>query len=278
MKNFFEFIQRFHFFFLFVFLEIVSLSVVINSFSDKKSAFVSTVNSINGFIYDQFSDIKKIWSLREINALLENENVKYRNLSKKAYKASYLTESELRSKESGYILNYYSHSAFVVNNTIHKNHNFITLDKGYSDGIKTDMVVISDVGVVGIITAVSKNYSLAMSMLNVNSGVSAKLKSSNYFGSISWDGIDYKTVTLNDIPNHVKFNNGDTIVTSGYSSLFPEGILIGTVESFYEKPGDSFYNIKVKVAVDFKNIYHVYIVDNLLRQERLGLENQAFEN
>ncbi len=143
-------------------------------------------------------------------------------------------------------------SAKVINNSVNKQYNYITLNKGRKDGIKPDQGIVNSDGVVGIITNVSESFSVGFSVLNKRWGVSAKHKKSGTFGPISWDGHDYQYANLKGIPFHVELAIGDTIVTSSYSSVFPEGVFIGTVSEFEEPSGENYYNIIIKLAVNFK--------------------------
>jgi rod shape-determining protein MreC len=169
-------------------------------------------------------------------------------------------------------------SAMVINNSVNKQYNYITLNKGRKHGIKPDQGILNSDGVVGVITNVSESYSMGFSVLNKRWGVSAKLKKSGIFGPISWDGDNYRYANLNGIPFHVELAVGDTVVTSSYSSVFPEGILIGTVDSFEQPQGENYYIIKVKLAVDFKAVSYVEIVDNLKKEEIKELENHRLDD
>jgi rod shape-determining protein MreC len=158
-------------------------------------------------------------------------------------------------------------SARIISNSVNQQQNYLTLDKGSEDGIRPDMGIISAGGVAGIITNVSPSYSTGLSLLNTRWNVSAKLSKNNYFGSLVWDGKNYREALLNEIPFHVDVAVGDTIVTSGFSSFFPEGITLGTVESFAKPGGDSFYTIRVKLSVDFKSLSYVEVIENNKKAE-----------
>ena len=169
-------------------------------------------------------------------------------------------------------------SAKVINNSVNRPYNYITLNKGRKDGIKPDQGIINADGVVGLITNVSESYSVGFSVLNKRWGVSAKHKKSGTFGPISWDGDDYRYVNLNGIPFHVDLAIGDTIVTSSYSSVFPEGIFIGTISGFEEPAGENYYIITIKLAVNFKSLNYVEVIDNLKRDEIKTLESLRLDD
>jgi rod shape-determining protein MreC len=134
------------------------------------------------------------------------------------------------------------------------------------------MGIISVNGVTGIITNVSPSFSSGLSLLNTRWNISAKLAKNNYFGSLTWDGKNYQRALLNEIPFHVELAIGDTIVTSGFSTIFPEGVLLGTIESFKKGGGDNFYTIRVKLSVDFKSVSYVEIIENKEKQEILTIQ------
>lgn len=273
MRSFFIFIQRYHFFLLFLLLETFALYFVINNFSDKKEKFINTTDAVSSYLLGKFTFVNDYLHLREDNIKLAEENAKFRNIMRTAFKENIVTEELIN--DSLYSQQYHYIHARVINNSIQKNHNFITLDKGMKHGIKPEMVVISPRGVVGVVRDVSENYATVISVLNVELGISSKVKKNNYFGSLVWNGRNYTIASLKDIPNHVNISIGDTIITSGYSALFPEGILIGTINDYRRNPGGSFYDINVKLAVDFKRISHVYVVDNFLKKEQKELEEQT---
>ena len=145
------------------------------------------------------------------------------------------------------------------------------IDKGARQGLKKDMGLISEQGVVGVITDVSDNYATAISVLNRNFRLSARIFRNNYFGIIEWDGRDPSMVRLREIPGHVRVMKGDTVVTSGYSAIFPANLPIGIVKEV--KPGEgNFYDITVDLSANFRNIYHVNVISNFNRVERKELE------
>lgn len=168
---------------------------------------------------------------------------------------------------------YFYTPATVINNTIYRKTNYLTINKGTRHGVLPDMAVISANGIVGVVQNASKNYATIISVLNTKLGVSAKLKNSKFYGSIKWDGLNYRKVILNEIPNHAVIHLGDSVVTSGYSIIFPEGIMIGTISDFAEdSEGSNFYDIKLKLSTDMKKLNHVFVVGNFLKDEQKELE------
>ncbi len=232
---------------------------------------MSSANQVTGFFFNHVNVVMDYLSLSEQNQRLAEENARFRNNMKSSFKSNIINYNEV--KDSIYQQKYFYIPAKVINNSVSSAHNYITLNKGSRHGIKTEMAVVSTGNVVGQVVRVSENYSLVVSMLNTNVGLSAKIKNLKYFGSVVWDGVDFQKVKLNEISNHVPLNVGDSVITSGYGAVFPEGMLIGTIADYKATPGDSFYSITLNLAADFKSISNVNVIGNFLRKEQIELEN-----
>ena len=270
MKGFLRFILRHHFFLLFLLLEGIALHINISTKQDKKIEFQNATNIVSGFLYDQFHSINRYFHLKEINEKLTEENERLRNTLSSEYgtvDSISNTKPSDTSKQFKYI------SAEVINNSVNKNHNYITLNRGRKDGIQPEMGVISSKGLVGIVRDVSRNYSLVISLLNTELGISAKIKNKRYFGSMRWNGSDPQFTKLHEIPSYANVTKGDTLVTSGYSAIFPKGIRIGIVNAYELSRGTNFYDITVKLTTEFNRLHTVYIIKNTSRDERKKLEN-----
>jgi rod shape-determining protein MreC len=202
--------------------------------------------------------------LKATNKNLANENARLRSLLPDAYYESGILKNTvsdtIKHQQYSFIV------SKVINNSMTRRNNYLTLDKGSLQGIKPEMGVITSQGVVGIVKNVSTHYSTVMSMLHKDIRISARFKNNNYFGSLAWEGTDPTLAVLKDIAKHVSFKAGDTVVTTTYSAVFPENILIGTVASFDIKPGENFYNIQIKLSTNFSNLTYVYIVNNVLKE------------
>jgi len=172
---------------------------------------------------------------------------------------------------------YFYTQARVINNSINKQNNYLTLNIGSSNGVKKGMGVIGPEGVVGIVKNVSTHFASVLSVLHRSAKISTRLKNTNYFGSMQWSGRNYKEGMLLDIPNHVDIAIGDTIETSGYSATFPEGILLGTIKNFEKPEGENFYDITISFINDFKHLTHVYVVKNNYQLEQQSLESESEE-
>jgi len=236
---------------------------------------MNSSNNITSAIYTGSFRFKEYLDLREQNNKLLKENTSLKNERLSAYK---LDTSKYFLMHDTVLVQQYSYiNGQVIKNSILRKNNFITLNKGKKQGIEPDMAVVSSVGVIGIVTNVSDNYSVALSVLNSKIGISAKMSKNDYFGSIIWEGENYREVKFEGIPNHIDISKGDTIITSGYSTIFPEGVLIGTIIGFEKNNQDNFYTIHVQLMEDFNSIKNIFFIRNLIRKEQLELQDATME-
>lgn len=228
--------------------------------------FVNSANSITGGLYSTTNSFFEYNSLRSQNKLLSEENAILRNLLE-------IQEQELAYKkpDSSKQKNIYF-QAKIVNNNFNKRNNYLTINKGTSDGISIDMGVVNHKGIIGIINNVSQNYSTVLSILNSNSKINVKLKNSHYFGTLAWNGLDYRTAQLKDMQRQAPIKTGDTIVSGGKSTLFPEGIPIGTIKDF-DSSNKKYLSINITLFNDMSNIGYVQVVSNTEKEEITNLEN-----
>ena len=254
MQRLFNFFIKNKTFVLFLLLFSYALSITVQSHEYHRSKFLNSSNQITGSVYGTFHSITQYFNLKQENRLLLEEN---NRLKTKVFnqKDSIPVDSVLEYK-------YDLFPSLVYKNSYALPNNYLTLNKGQNDSIKEDYGVITSKGIVGIIDATSKNYSRVLSVLNTNSRVNVKLKKTNYFGTLSWDGKSPEITQLKDIQDLVKLSVGDTVVTSGYSSTFPPNIPVGSVESFDLNDTEDLYIIDVKLFNNMKNLEHVYIIKN----------------
>lgn len=275
MQNLLRFLLRYHFTLLFFLLEVLAFLLILQNNNYQNTRFVEFTRNLEGSFYQKTMKVEQYLNLREKNRQLVKENEKLRN-----YIATHLNTGKdtfRRQVDTTYDQQYSYLAARVINNSVNKQHNYITLDKGREEGVTPEMGVVSGQGLVGVVRGVSDHFSTAISLLNSELRVSAKLAGSGYYGPLQWNGRDYRYAKLGDIPLHATVSQGDTVMTSGYSAIFPEGVLIGFVEG-YEEKGGRFYEVDVKLSTDFKRLNHVYVVKNLLREEQDSLENKIPAN
>ena len=275
MRNLLRFIDRYQVLLLFVLLEILSLTLVFSKNRFQSAFFFNSARFISGAMSRTVGSVFDYLALEENNRKLAEENVSLRSRLRSAYRN--VSAEETAYRDSIYKQQFIYSSAEVVGNSVNKQYNYITLNKGRAQGIEPDMAVLCSQGIVGIVTGVSDNFSTVISVLNKDFRVSSKLKGSDYFGALMWDGLGAQYGLLTDIPHHAKIAVGDTIVTSGLSPIFPEGIPIGIIDKFSLDDGN-FYNIKVHFLTDFHSIRYVSVVKNFYKEEQLLLESRIAPN
>ena len=272
MQQLIYFLQKYKYFLFFLLLELVAIGLTINNHSFHKSKFISSANNVTGGLYEKVSSLSDYFSLKDQNKELVDENI---NLKKQLeYYKNLVTDTLIthQFKDTTYHQSYSYIQGKITKNSYHTNYNFITIDKGINDSINKEMAVINSKGIIGITETSKSNFSRVQSILNLSSRVNAKIKNGNFFGTLKWDGKDYNIVQLIDIPRQAIVKKGDTIITGGMSTIFPEGILIGTVIND-KSPNDTSNSIDIKLFNDMSNIKNIYIVKNLNKQELNSLDN-----
>ena len=281
MKNLINFLIQYSIVFLFLFLEVISFTLIVKNQEYQKSVFLSSSNSVVSGMYEWSNSVVEFFKLRAANDNLSEENTALKNqIINLQNKLSTLKKEPVDSVHFRIPpeMEYQFIAAKVINCSTNKLLNYITLNKGAIDGIKPDMGVISDEGVVGIVKTVSNRFSVVIPILNPKIEISCKFKRNNYSGGLQWEsGEDYRYANLKDIARHVELALGDTLVTSGLTSTFPEGIPVGDIEDFKIRESDAYYKIKVKLAVNFRTLSHVKVINYLNYHEQKELEKKSEE-
>ena len=277
MRNLVSFLWKNNFSLLFVLLEFFSVFLLVQNNSFHRSGFFNSSNKFVGTILTIYTSTNEYLNLRNTNLQLAQENARLRTMQLPSF-LQVLPHNTIHIIDSTYKQQYDYNCARVVNNSTNRRNNYLTLDQGYLEGIKQDMAVISSSGVVGVVVSVSQHFCSVMSCLHKDSKISAMLKRDGNIGPLSWDGSDYSLATLNDIPNHVTLKKGDSIVTSGYGSVYPRGITIGVIDSYEIKSGEPFFTVHVKLSTQFKRLSYVYIVSNRFKSEQDSLEAVSQKN
>lgn len=278
MKNIFLFIRTYSALVVFLTLQIVCIVFLSHYSKTHEAYFASTANEITGRINSKYNNFSGYFILKEVNRQLAEENARLRN----ELKSNFITIDSTKKLHTDSIQmdsltkyrKYFYLPARVVNNSVGLQNNYVTLERGSNQGIKKGMSVIGPEGIVGMVTEVSNNYSLVMSLLHHNSKVSAMLKKDNSLGSIEWDGVDPSYLVLKNIPKSEKVIKGDTVLTSYYSANFPSNLMVGTVANISSDPASNFYTIKVKTATNFYTLQYVNVIDNKRSDEQLQLEQK----
>jgi len=270
MRNLFVFIRRHYYYFLFLFLEIIALTLFFNLNEFQGNVLYLASNSVSGSINNLFSNITEYFSLRKTNKVLIEEMAKLHSRLPEAYYKS--DTSKYRVHDSLSKVEFVFITAKVISNTTNKRNNFIMINKGKIHGVGNHMGVIVGNKIVGQVVGVSPHFSWVMSVLNKDTKISAKIKKNNQLVNIEWSGGNYQIGDVKEIPKHVKIQKGDTIVTSGNSDIFPEGVLIGNIEKFLDVPDENFNYATLIFATDFNSLGYVEIVIDLMREEKEGLK------
>ncbi|HVN59007.1 MAG TPA: rod shape-determining protein MreC [Bacteroidales bacterium] len=271
MRNLLNFLARYNALFLFILLEGIALYIVVTRNEYHNSRVIKGMRGITVLADQRITNTRNYLRLRYINTGLALENAELRN--KVSALSSHQSLVFFSVSDTGYHQQYEYTSATLVNNTVSRQKNFFTIDKGKKQGVDAGMGVTGQNGVAGIIVGSSDNFSVAMSLLNLDFRLSSRIKSNGYFGSLTWDGRDYRYAMLNEIPQHVSIVIGDTIESTGYSAVFPEGIMVGVISDF-ERSGSDFYRIKVALATNFRQLSHVSVIRNLKKEEQEQLEKR----
>jgi len=237
------------------------------------SHVLNSSNEAVANVYRSAANTKEYFSLKQENDRLAQENAIMRGFLKSNY--AVLPSKRFIRNDTVYKQQYSYISSKVVNSSVNKRRNFLTLNIGSEQGIKRDMGVMSNEGIVGIVTDVSPNFASVMSLLHKDMHVNCQLKKDGSYGPLTWDGKDYRFCSLIDIPTHAKIKMGDTVITSELSSIFPEGLVVGTIETYERKQNESFYTAKVRLSANLKKVNHVYVVNNDFKRERDSLEQKT---
>ena len=276
MQQIVFFLHKYKYFIFFLFLEFIAIALTFNNLNFHKSKFVNSANFVTGGLYSKATDISEYLHLKDINKELLDENTRLKN---KLQQNTFMLDSTIEVEVIDSVL--YHQKYIYINARIEKNEyssqfNYLTINKGIKEGIYPEMAVINSKGIIWITDNVNNNYARVQSILNKNSKINARVKNSNHFGSLEWDGQDYNIVQLIDIPRQAILKIGDTIETGGKSTIFPGGVPVGIISKTYN--GNTVNNrIDVQLFNDMSNLGFVYVVKNLHKQEIKSLENTSNE-
>jgi rod shape-determining protein MreC len=258
-----------------VLIELLCAWLIVKNNRYQNAAFLNSTNRYAAQMMAATNAVFEYVNLKEVNGDLAQENAKLNdlnarllqqggNISPKGYWLDSLVANRYRFKV-----------AKVINNSTHRANNYLTLDKGTLDGIKPGMGVISPTGVVGKIKYCSDHFSNVVSLLHTEMQLSSQIKKSSTFGTARWVGKNANEIDLLYIPRHVEFQKGDTVVTTSYNTIFPEGVMVGTIKDFTLNGDDAFYDINLDLSTDFYRLSYVYIVENLFQTEQDSLERRT---
>lgn len=280
MHNLTEFLAKHNHWFVFLVLEVVSMVLLFRYNSYQGSVWFSSANAVTGKVYEWDSAVESFFSLSGVNSQLTQRNAfleqQVRMLDDSIARLTRSQEAAVTRLSSmvpfqGCRLI----PAKVVANMVNRYDNLITIDKGSADGVKRDMGVVCGMGVVGIVYLVSEHYSIVIPALNSHSNISCTIQRRGYFGYLRWRGGSSQLAYLEDVPRHAHFKLGDNVVTSGYSSVFPPGVMVGKVLHVFNSADGLSYRVQVKLSTDFVRLRDVCLVDDSALQERIDLMRAA---
>jgi len=254
MQTLLKILQKYSNFLVFLILEVAAFLLIGLNSVYPRSSMLSTANEVVAWQNSVISDIRGYFSLRSQNEQLAAENVDLRN--------------RICSMDSAQdMAAFHYREAKVVQMTTDRLHNYLTINRGSKDGIRRGQGIRNEEGVVGIVRTVGRNYSVVLPVINTHTNLSCRFTKNDYIGTLQWDGKDNRFARLADVAAHMVINPGDTIVTSGLSPVFPEGIPVGIVENSELKEGDSYHTIRIRLSTNFKRLKYVEVVQNTHQNE-----------
>ena len=278
MRNLLDFLVKYNYWFLFLFLEAVSFVLLFQFNSYQGSVWFSSANAVTGKLYETSSEIESYFQLSKINSELTQRNLYLEQRLHKLEKQIGDSAADSTMEKSLLVKSlqpYRLIPAKVISMTTGRLDNLITINKGEVDGIKKDMGVVCGTGVVGIVYLTSKHYSIVIPILNSQSNISCVIQGRGYFGYLHWTGGDISQAYVDDVPRHAHFRLYDNVVTSGYSSVFPAGIIVGKILHVYNSADQMSYRLRVKLSTDFGKLRDVCVVDNSALSEQIDILRAA---
>ncbi len=272
MRNLIAFFKRFRVFLFFAFLQIIALTIYVRYLSFPKSQYFTTASSVTAKVLETQNDFTKHFNLSKNNLALQKENIRLRkNLPQSLYR---IERNLLKINDTTFKQQYAYIPATVIHSTVTRRNNYFTLDVGWKQGIKRDMGVFSDKGVVGIVHNTSEHYCVVKSVLTKDINIDVMIEPIGLFGLLKWDGKNARRGSITGISNDLRIKKWSKVVTRGGSGIFPRGLAVGRVESIKGIEGEPLWDVVVKFSENFRTLQRVYIVKNLMIEEQKELEAQ----
>lgn len=260
---------------MFLFLEVICFVLIVKYNHQQRVIFQNSTNLFNAYLQQKRQTFEKYLHLNEVNDSLLKENA---HLLRVLFNSSSADSEVDVTWQNDLIDNFDVLPANVLSNSVNRYRNYILLDKGSLHGVTPHSGVITANGVVGIVKRVARSTSVAMSVLHLESRISARVKNKGYFGWLNWTGKGVRKFTLNDVPKDALVAVGDTIETSGYSAIFPQGIMLGTIEKIKLDPGSNYYTLEVRYHTDLSRLATAYIVKDLHQKEKVEILEQVISD
>ncbi len=280
MRNLLDFLLKYSSWLVFLFFVVLSCIFLFDKNPYQHHVYMTSAGKVSSSVYELANNVTSYFGLREINEDLQHQNARLESelialkeqLSyyRERYYADTMTIAP-QLREFDFII------ARVINNSIHKPYNYITINKGIADSVRSEMGVVDQNGVVGIVNLVEQHNARIISLLNPNFRLSCKVKGNEAFGSLVWDCKDPTEAILEELPRHTVYTTGDTVVTSGFSAVFPEGLPVGIVIGSEKTMDDNFFTLRVKLLTDFSHLSNVRVISSNMAEELRRLEQQGNE-
>lgn len=282
MKNLIAFLAKYHHWLLFVLLEVASAVLLFRYNSYQGSVWFSSANYVAGRVYETDASVRSFFALSQLNGQLSQRNFYLeRQVTQLRRLYGELTDdtTALEREEQAFLSRYQLIPAKVVSNSVNRADNLITIDRGSADGVERDMGVACGTGIVGVVYMVSTHYAVVIPVLNSSaSRISCSIRGRGYFGYLHWYGGDPTVAFLEDVPRHARFKRGDWVETSGYSAIFPPGVMVGRIETIYNSPDGLSYRLKVRLTTDFSCLRDVCVIGDKTIAERSRLMEQVLDS
>ena len=279
MRNVFLFIRRHFNFLFFLVLQIIALSFLFRFNKYHEAAFLSVSTELTGRINERYNTVEYYFQLKKTNEALVQENLRLRQQLKENYEGPdslrRMIYDTIKTDSGKTLLKYRILEAKVVNNSTMFQANYLTIHRGFDQGIRPNMGVIGPQGIVGSVVNVSANFATVQSVLHNQFRYVAKLKKTGETGTILWDGQNPQFVTMRGITKSVSVGVGDSVVTTQLSSLYPANIMVGIVAEIIPDASSNFYTLKLRTATNFSTIEYAYVYDNLQYDEQKKLEDST---
>ena len=259
-------VQRYAHVILFVLFELISFILIVNFNQKQRDIFLHSSSLFSGTILKRSTQVKDYLTLQKSNEDLLSDNAR---LLKEIIN---MPRAEISSPDS-IEMPYDVQTARIINNSISSLRNYLTIDKGLVDGVNASQGLVTMDGVIGVVNHVNDRFATGISLLNIETRISASIEGKDFFGTVTWDGQSYNELSLTGIPIHAKVENGSNVATNGYSTIFPKGLPIGKIKSFSKSKDGAFYEIKITPSVDLTRLNYVYILKDNFADEISAIEN-----
>lgn len=278
MRNLLAFLAKYNHWFVFILLEVICFVLLFRFNNFQGSVYFSSANAVAGKVYEYNSSVTTFFNMSQSNKKLSERNLileqQVRALTQ--YIATHHGDSlAMEQCQEQALAGFKLIPAKVIQSTINREDNLITIDKGKADGIHEDMGVACGTGVVGVVYMASNHYSIVLPVINVNSNISVMIRKRGYFGFLHWKGTPSDIAYVDDVPRHARFALGDYVVTNGYSSIFPPGIMVGKILHVFNSSDGLSYRVQLRLSTDFGKLRHVCVIDNSALKDKALLLKAA---